>query len=158
VAKEKPEQKEGTKLVAKNRDAFHNYFVEERFEAGISLTGTEVKSIRDGQISLKEAYAIIDEGQLWILDMNISPYKCGGVYGHTPTRKRKLLMHKAEIKRLADKIKRKGYTLVPISIYFKRGWAKIEIGLCLGKQHHDRRDDIKKRDADREIARYSRRK
>lgn len=152
----KKKESTGKKLITKNREAWFKYFVEEQFEAGIELIGSEVKSLREGNVSLKESYARVINGQLMLVDLHIPEYKNAGYSGHAPRRKRRLLVHKKEIKKLELKVKTKGYTLVPLRLYFtSRGWCKVEIGLCLGKKLHDKRDDLKKRDADREMGRYT---
>lgn len=147
-----PHQK-GIKTVAQNRKAFHDYFVEERFECGIELFGTEVKSMRAGKVSLKESWATIRQGEVFVEGMHISPYDHGNIFNRDPLRPKKLLMHKSEIRKLDNQIARQGYTLVPLEIYLKDGRMKLQLGLCKGKQAHDKRDSIAKRDADREIQR-----
>jgi SsrA-binding protein len=147
-----PHQK-GIKPVAQNRKAFHDYFVEERYECGIALYGTEVKSIRAGRVSLKESWAAIRNGEIFVEGMHISPYEQGNIFNRDPMRAKKLLMHKSEIRKLAGLVARQGYTLVPLEIYLKDGRMKVQLGLCKGKQQHDKRDDIAKRDADRDIQR-----
>ena len=144
---------QGIKPVAQNRKAFHDYFVEERYECGIELYGTEVKSIRLGKVNLKESWAQIRKGELWIEGMHISPYEQGNQFNRDPLRPKKLLMHKAEIRKLDGLVARQGYTLVPLEIYLKDGRMKVQLGLCKGKQEHDKRDSAAKRDADREIRR-----
>ena len=143
----------GTKPIADNRKAGHEYFILERYEAGIALTGTEVKSIRQGGVNLKDSWCSIEEGELFIKQMHISPYEKGNIYNTDPLRVRKLLMHKAEIHRLLGKTKQEGLTLVPLSLYFKDGRVKVEVGLCKGKKLYDKRDDAAKRDAQRAIDR-----
>lgn len=147
-----PHQK-GIKTVAQNRKAFHDYFVEERFECGIELFGTEVKSMRAGKVSLKESWATIRQGEVFVEGMHISPYDHGNIFNRDPLRPKKLLMHKSEIRKLDNQIAKQGYTLVPLEIYLKDGRMKLQLGLCKGKQAHDKRDSIAKRDADREIQR-----
>lgn len=144
---------ESIKLVANNKKAYHDYFIEEKYECGISLAGTEVKSIRQGKVSVKEAYVEIDGGEAWIEGMNISPYDHGNLFNRDPVRKRKLLLHKTEIRKLAQAVQQDGYTIVPLSVYFKRGKVKIEIGLAKGKHSYDKRQDIRKRDITREMER-----
>ena len=141
------------KVIAVNRKARHDYFVEESFEAGIELAGTEVKSIRAGGVNLKDSWCTIDDGELFVKGMHISPYDKGNVFNRDPFRVRKLLMHKREIMRLLGKVKQEGLTLVPLSLYFKKNHVKLEMGLCKGKQLHDKREDMARRDAAREIQR-----
>lgn len=144
---------ENTKTIATNKKAFHEYFVIESFEAGISLSGTEVKSIRGGGVNLKEAWCSIDNGEMIIKQMHISPYDHGNIFNKDPKRNRKLLMHKREIMRLLGLVKQQGLTLIPLSIYFKGSLVKVQLGLCRGKQLHDKRATTAKRDADRAIDR-----
>ncbi len=141
------------KTVAKNKKAYHEYFVLESFEAGISLSGTEVKSIRAGGVSLKEAWCSIDNGEMIIKQMNISPYDHGNIFNRDPKRSRKLLLHKKEIMRLLGAVKQQGLTLIPLSVYFKGSLIKVQIGLCKGKQLHDKRAVAAKKDANRAIDR-----
>ncbi|MFA7621399.1 MAG: SsrA-binding protein SmpB [Aminobacteriaceae bacterium] len=144
--------------VAQNRKARHDYFVLETFECGIVLTGTEIKSVRDGKINLKEGYALIKDGELWLTGVHISPYEKGSYYNHDPLRDRKLLMKKHEIVRLFSKVREKGLTLVPLSVYIKDGKrAKVELALARGKQLFDKRDAIAERDVKRSIERAVRR-
>lgn len=138
------------KLVANNKKAYHDFFIEEKYEAGLVLHGTEVKSLRQGKCSIKEAFIRIDNGEIFAYGMNISPYDHGNIFNRDPLRPKKLLMHKGEIMKLLGKIKEKGYTLVPLQVYFKDGRAKIEIGLAKGKKLYDKRADIAKRDMKRE--------
>ncbi|MBQ0028280.1 MAG: SsrA-binding protein SmpB [Lachnospiraceae bacterium] len=145
--------KEAMKLVANNKKAFHDYFVDEKYETGLVLHGTEVKSLRLGQCSIKEAFVRIENGEVWIYGMHISPYEKGNIFNKDPMRPKKLLMHKSEINKLLGKIKEKGFTLVPLQVYFKDGRAKLEIGLCRGKKLYDKRADIAKRDIQREAER-----
>jgi SsrA-binding protein len=145
------------KTVSTNRKAYHEYHIEEKFEAGIALTGTEVKSLREGRANLKESYAKIANGELFLVNAHITPYSCGNLSNHEPKRTRKLLMHKREIDRLFGKVRERGYTLVPLSIYFNdRNKAKLEFGLGKGKTLYDKRDAIKKKDdkraTDRELS------
>ena len=144
----------GMKTIAENRKARHEYFVLESFEAGLVLTGTEVKSIRQGAVNLKDSWCSIEDGELFIKQMHISPYEKGNIYNRDPLRVRKLLMHKAEIHRLLGKVKTEGLTLVPLSLYFKDGRVKVQLGLCKGKKLYDKREDAAKRDAKREIDRH----
>lgn len=145
--------KEGVKLVANNKKAYHDYFIDDKFETGIELFGTEVKSIRMGKCSIKEAYVKIINGQVYIEGMHISPYEKGNIFNKDPLRTRKLLLHKLEISRLGTKIKEKGFTLVPLQVYLKGSLVKVEIGLARGKKLYDKRDDIAKKDAKREVER-----
>lgn len=144
-------RKEGVSSVASNRKALHEYFILERFEAGMALYGTEVKSLRDGSVNLKDSYAEVRQGEVYLVGCHISPYSHGTYANHLPERDRKLLLHKQEIRKLAGKVAEKGLTLVPLSIYFKNGRAKLEIGLAKGKKVHDKRESIKKRDLSREM-------
>lgn len=144
---------ESIKLVANNKKAYHDYFIEEKYECGISLAGTEVKSIRQGKVSVKEAYVEIEGGEAWIEGMNISPYDHGNLFNRDPVRKRKLLLHKNEILKLAQAVQQDGYTIVPLSVYLKRGKVKVEIGLAKGKHNYDKRQDIRRRDVTREMER-----
>ncbi|MBX3236721.1 MAG: SsrA-binding protein SmpB [Nitrospiraceae bacterium] len=142
------------KVVATNRKAYHDYFIEEKLEAGIVLRGTEVKSLREGRVNLMDSYASVDDGELFLHHCHISPYSHGNIMNHDPLRKRKLLLHKKEINKLIGKTQLKGLTLIPLRIYFsKRGHAKVEIGLAKGKKQHDRRESIKAREAGREVER-----
>ena len=145
--------KEPIKIVAKNSKAYHDYFIEDKFEAGIELAGTEVKSIRQGNVNLKDSFCIIKDGQLSVLGMHISPYEKGNIFNKDPRRTRRLLMHKREILRLFGKIKQDGYSLVPLTVYFKNSRVKLEIGLAKGKKLYDKRDSAAARDAKREIDR-----
>lgn len=146
--------KETRKLIANNKKAWHDYFIEEKYEAGIELVGTEVKSVRQGHCSIKEAFIRIDKNnEVQIYGMHINPYEKGNIFNKDPLRVRKLLLHKLEIRRLMSKIKEKGYTLVPLQVYFKGSLVKVEIGLARGKKLYDKRDDLAKKDAKREIDR-----
>lgn len=144
---------ETMKLVANNKKAYHDYFIEEKFECGIALHGTEVKSLRMGKCSIKEAFIRIENGEVFAYGMHISPYEKGNIFNKDPLRVKKLLLHKQEINKLLGKIKEKGYTLVPLQVYFSRGKAKVEIGLARGKKLYDKRDDIAKKDQRRETER-----
>ena len=135
------------KLVANNKKAYHDYFIDDKYETGIELYGTEVKSIRMGKCSIKEAFVRIENGQVYIYGMHISPYEKGNIFNKDPLRQRKLLMHRREIDKLLSKIKEKGFTLVPLQVYFKGSLVKVEIGLARGKKLYDKRDDIAKKDA-----------
>ena len=147
-----PHQK-GIKVIAQNKKAYHDYFVEERIECGIALFGTEVKSVRLGKVNLKESWAQIRKNEVWVEGMHISPYEQGNIYNRDPLRDKKLLLHRSEIRKLDSQIMRQGYTLVPLELYLKDGRVKMELGVCRGKQIHDKRDTIAKRDSDREIRR-----
>ena len=142
-----------TKTVARNKKAFHDYFVEESFEAGIELCGTEVKSIRQGRVNLKDSWCSIDKGELFVNGMHISPYEQGNIFNRDPMRVRKLLMHKKEINRLYGVVKQTGYSLIPLSLYFKGNRVKLQLGLCKGKKLYDKREDMAKRAAKRDIER-----
>ena len=144
---------EAVKQVARNQKAYHDYFIEEKFEAGIELAGTEVKSIRMGNVNLKDSFCLIKDGQRSVLGMHISPYEKGNIFNKDPRRPRRLLMHKREIQRVFAKIKQDGYTLVPLSLYFKGPRVKVEVGLCKGKKLYDKRDAAAKKDAKREMDR-----
>ena len=148
------EMKRGKKeeIVTINKKAYHDYRIEETYEAGISLLGTEVKSIREGGINIRDGYAAVEDGEVF-LHCHISPYRGGNIYNHEPDRKRKLLLHKREINRLLGKTAQKGYTLIPLKVYFKNGRVKVEIGVARGKKLYDKREDIKKKEALREIDR-----
>ena len=143
----------GIKQVTSNKKAWHDYFVDEKYEAGIELVGTEVKSIRLGQVNLKDAYCSFKDGELFVVGMHISPYEKGNIFNKDPMRRRRLLMHKKEILSLFGKTKQDGYALIPLSVYFKNSRVKVEIGLCKGKKLHDKRDSIAARDAKREMDR-----
>ena len=139
----------------KNRSASYEYFIEEKFDAGMMLTGTEVKAIRDGRVSFNDSYCLLDRGELYVKGLHISPYEFGSYANHNPTRERKLLLKKKELDKIAQKLKEKGFTIIPLSIYFnERGYAKMKIGLGKGKKLHDKRVSIKQRESDREIKRF----
>ena len=144
---------EGIKIIASNRKASHDYFIEDRFEAGIVLLGTEIKSVRAGRVSLREAYVTTDGNEAWLINAHIAPYDPASRMNHDPKRSRKLLLHKKEIIELFEGIRQKGYTIVPISMYLKSGKAKVEIALARGKKQYDKRRDLAKRDAEREMLR-----
>ena len=146
------EDKAGKKVIAQNREARHEYFVIEALETGIELVGTEVKSLRAGGVNLKDSWADIDNGELIVKGMHISPYEQGNIFNKDPRRPRRLLAHKAEIRRLGQQIKLQGYTLVPLSLYFKHGRVKLELGLCKGKKLYDKRQELAKKDANKQIA------
>ena len=145
--------KDAMKLIANNKKAYHDFFIDEKYEAGIALCGTEVKSLRQGKCSVKEAFVRIENGEAFIYGMNISPYEKGNIFNKDPLRVKKLLLHKAEINKLAGKMAEKGFTLVPLQVYFKNGKVKVEIGLARGKKLYDKRHDIAKKDARRETER-----
>lgn len=146
------------KTVAQNRKARHDYFIVDAFECGIVLTGTEIKSVRAGNLNLKDSYASLDAGELWLVGMHISPYEKGTYYNHEPERRRKLLLHRHELLRLKGRVREKGLTLVPLSVYIKEGRrAKVELALARGRTAHDKRDAIADRDAKRDMARAVRR-
>lgn len=146
-------KQKGVKPVAQNRRARHEYFVEESLECGMALQGTEVKSIRQGRVNLKESYATVENNEIFVLSMHISPYEQGSLYNADPMRPKKLLLHKSEIRRLHGLVQRKGYTLIPLEIYIKDGRMKLDLGICVGKHTHDKRDDMAERDAKRDIER-----
>lgn len=146
-------KKEETKLIANNKKAYHEYFIEQEYEAGIALAGTEVKSMRMGKCSIKESYIQNDHGELFIYGMHVSPYEKGNIFNKDPLRTRKLLLHKAEINKLAGQVKVKGYTIMPLAVYLKNGLVKVKIGLARGKKLYDKRDDLQKKDLKREAER-----
>jgi SsrA-binding protein len=152
-----PHQK-GIKTIAQNRKAFHDYFIEEKIECGIVLFGTEVKSIRQGRVNLKESWAQIRKEEVWIEGMHISPYEQGNIYNRDPLRPKKLLLHRREIRKLNAQVMRQGFTLIPLEMYLRDGRVKIQLGLCKGKQLHDKRDSMAKKDSEREIQRMLRQK
>ena len=143
-------EKQREKDLTVNRQASHNYHLEERFEAGVVLTGTEVKSARDGQVNLRDSYANLKEGEVWLLNCHINPYSFGNIYNHEPTRSRKLLLHKEEIRRLIGKVRERGYTLIPTRMYLKNGRIKVEVALGKGKRLYDKRETERRREADKE--------
>ena len=145
--------KDNFKLIANNKKAYHDYFIDEKYETGIELYGTEVKSIRMGKCSIKEAFVRIQNGEVYIYGMHVNPYEKGNIYNKDTLRARKLLMHKAEIHKLGGKIAEKGFTLVPLQVYFKGSLVKVEIGLARGKKLYDKREDIAKKDQRRELER-----
>ena len=144
------EEKESTQPIADNRKAFHDYHILETFEAGIALLGTEVKGIREGQANLRDSYARLEKGEVWLFNVHINPYSHRGYVDHDPRRKRRLLLHKHEIRKLIGKTVEKGLTLVPTKLYFKNGKVKVAIALAKGKQDHDKRETLRRREADRE--------
>ncbi len=145
--------KEPKKLIAGNKKAFHDYFIEEKYEAGISLAGTEVKSLRMGKCSIKEAFIRIDKDEVYVYNMHISPYEKGNIFNKDPLRVRKLLLHRQEIRKIQGHVAQKGYTIVPLNVYFKGSLVKVEIGLAKGKKLYDKRQDIAKKDQRREAER-----
>ncbi len=149
---------QGIKTVAQNRKAWHDYFIEEKYECGIALFGTEVKSIRQGRDNLQESWAQIRKGEVWVEGMHISPYEQGNIYNRDPLRPKKLLLHRSEIRKLDSQVMRQGFTLVPLEMYLKDGKVKVQLGLCKGKQLHDKRDSMAQRDSQREIQRALRQK
>ena len=147
-------KKESTKIIAQNKKAWHDYFVEEKYEAGIALFGTEVKSIRAGGVNLKDSYCSFEGGEMFVTGMHVSPYEQGNIFNREPLRERKLLMHRREIMKLQGLVQQKGYTLVPLSLYFSGSHVKVEIGLCRGKKLYDKRDSDAARQASRDIERH----
>ena len=145
--------KEAKKLIANNKKAFHDYFIEDEYEAGIALAGTEVKSLRLGKCSVKEAFIRIENGEVYIYNMHISPYEKGNIFNKDPLRIKKLLLHRSEIRKMEGQIAQKGYTIVPLNVYFKGSLVKVEIGLAKGKKLYDKRHDIAKKDQNREAQR-----
>ena len=150
--------KTGKKIIAQNKKAYHDFFVDETYEAGIALFGTEVKSIRGGSVNLKDSYCYVENGELFASGIHVSPYEKGNIFNRDPLRDRKLLMHKREIMKLHGLVAQKGFTLVPLSLYFSGSNVKVELGLCRGKKLYDKRDDAAKKQADRDIERYSKTK
>jgi SsrA-binding protein len=148
---------EGVKIIAVNRKARHDYTVDDHFECGLELLGTEVKSFRDGKISFPDAWAEVAGGEVWLRSLRVAENPFSSIFNHDPDRKKRLLLHKDEIKRLNRKVEEKGYTLIPLSFYFKKGRVKVELGLCKGKKAYDKRADIRERDVKRDIAREFRR-
>ncbi|MBQ9086600.1 MAG: SsrA-binding protein SmpB [Clostridia bacterium] len=148
------EKKQTSRVIAQNRKAWHDYFVDEKYEAGIALYGTEVKSIRNGAVNLKDSYCSLKNGELFVIGMHISPYEKGNIFNREPLRDRKLLMHKREIMKLGGLMTQKGYTLVPLSLYFSGKNVKVEIGLCRGKKLYDKRDAAAEKQANREMDRH----
>lgn len=145
---------EGRKIIARNRKAFHEYYLEDTYEAGLVLQGSEIKSIRDNKVSLQDGYVMERDGELWLMGVHIAPYEPGGVFGHSnPLRPRKLLLHKREIARVIDSIRERGFTAVPTLLYLERGLAKVQIAIAKGKKLYDKRQTIAKRDSQREIRR-----
>ena len=151
-------EKSGIKLAAQNRKAHHDYFVEDRYEAGIALFGTEDKSIRNGALNLKDSFCVAKDGEISAYSLHISPYEQGNIFNRDPDRPKRLLLHKREIRKLHDLQKQDGYALIPLSVYFKNSRVKVEVGLCKGKKTYDKRDAVAKRDAKREMERAMREK
>ena len=149
---------QGIKTIALNRKAWHDYFIEEKYECGIALFGTEVKSIRQGKVNLKESWAQIRKGEVWVEGMHISPYEQGNIYNRDPLRAKKLLLHKNEIHKLDNLVMRQGFTLIPLEMYLRDGKVKVQLGLCKGKQLHDKRESMARKDSDKEIQRVLRQK
>ena len=147
----------GVKIIAKNKKAYHDFFIDETYEAGISLAGTEVKSIRGGKVNMRDCFAQVKDGELFVYNMHISPYEQGNIFNRDPMRVRKLLMHKREIARLLGLVSRDGYSLIPTSIYLKKGLVKIELGLAKGKKNYDKRESAKERDVKRDIDKHLKR-
>lgn len=145
--------KEDIKVLATNRKARHEYFIENTIEAGIALKGTEVKSVRNGKCNIKDSFAMVENGEVYLYNMHISPYEQGNIYNQDPLRKRKLLLHKREIRRLDGYLKQKGYTLIPIRMYLKKGLVKVELSIAKGKKLYDKRETIAKKEAERKIER-----
>ena len=150
------DKKTQSRTIAQNKKAWHDYFVDERYEAGIALFGTEVKSIRQGSVNMKDSYCSFKNGELFVLGMHISPYEKGNIFNREPLRDRKLLMHKRELAKLGGLVSQKGYTLIPLSLYFSGKNVKVEVGLCRGKKLYDKRDSAAERDASREMDRRMR--
>ncbi len=146
-------KQQGVKVVAQNKKARHDYFVEEAYECGMALHGTEVKSMRQGRVNLKESYAQAQNGEIFVHGMHISPYEQGNIHNIDPLRPKKLLMHKSEIRKLAAEVKRQGLALIPLQVYLKDGRMKLELGLCKGKKNYDKRDDAAEKDAERNMHR-----
>lgn len=148
--------KESKKIIANNKKAYHDYFVTETYEAGIELCGTEVKSLRAGRVNLKDSFCRVENGQIKVYGMHISPYEQGNIFNRAPYRERRLLMHKREILKIFGKMGQQGYALIPLSLYFSGKWVKVELGLCKGKKLYDKREDEAKRSAEREMQRAGR--
>jgi SsrA-binding protein len=157
-SKGKRADEDGVKVVAQNRRARFDYAIEDTVEAGIALLGSEVKSLREGNVALSDSYAALRGDDLWLFNCRIGEYKAAAAFGHAPLRERRLLLHRSEIEKLRGKVEQRGYTLVPISLYFRQGWAKVELGLGRGKTHEDRRDHIAERESRREMDRAMSRK
>jgi SsrA-binding protein len=153
MGRKQPPEEEGIKVICRNKRAFHDYTILDRLECGLVLKGTEVKSLREGQSSLEDAYAKLEDGELWLLGCDIPEYTMGNRLNHKPKRPRKLLLHRREIEKFAGKATQRGFTLVPLRMYFKHGRAKVELAVARGKQQHDKRQDLKEADAKRDIRR-----
>ena len=151
-------KREGIKVIAQNRKARHDYFVEESLEAGLALHGTEVKSLRQGHCNLKDCFALVKDGEVFVHGMHISPYEQGNIYNVDPLRPKKLLLHKAQIRKLRAQVMQEGYALIPLAAYLKDGLMKVQLGVCKGKKKYDKRDDMARRDAKREMERSLRAK
>lgn len=149
---------EGRKIIAVNRKARHDYFVEDTYEAGVELFGTEVKSVRQGAVNLKDSYCMIEKGEIFATGVRISPYEKGNVFNRDPMRVKRLLMHKREIMKLMGLVGKEGYTVIPLSLYFKNSRVKVELGLCKGKKLYDKREDAAKKQAERDVRRYEKNK
>ena len=147
------DEKTETEPIARNKRARHEYHILETWEAGLALTGTEVKALRQGKANLTDAFGVVKDGEVYLLNLHISPYEQGNIFNHEPTRTRKLLLHRREIRRMIGAVERQGLTLVPLELYFRRGRAKVALALAKGKQAHDKRDDLRKKDDEREMAR-----
>lgn len=143
----------GKKIIANNKKAFHDYIIFEKYNSGIVLTGTEIKSIRKGAVNLKDSFAKIEDGEVWLYNCHINPYEQGNRFNHNPDRKRKLLLNKKEILKMLGKIKKENYAIIPLNLYLENGWAKLEISLAKGKKLHDKREDIAKKSLNRDIQR-----
>ena len=156
MAKAAEKRGEGDEIIARNKRARHDYHILETWETGLVLTGTEVKSLRAGKATLTDAYGIVKDGEVWLLNLHISPYAQGNQFNHEPERTRKLLLHRKEIKRLIGAVERQGLTLIPLDLYFKQGKAKVTLALGKGKKLHDKREDLRRRDDEREMARVAR--
>ena len=150
MAAQKTEREKAQRTIAENRKARHDYHILDTWEAGVALLGTEVKSIREGRVNLRDSYARIDNGEVWMLNVHISPYSHRGSSDHEELRQRKLLLHRDEIRKMVGKVAEKGFTLVPLELYFKNGRVKVRLGLAKGKQEHDKRETIRRRETDRE--------
>jgi len=148
----------GVRVITVNRRARRDYQVLERLEAGIQLLGSEIKSLREGRVSIDQAFARVEQGEVILHNMNIPPYSHSGAYGHDPIRPRRLLLHKQQIRRLWGQTSSRGYTLIPLKVYLRRGWAKVELGVCRGKRQRDRREELKRRSAEKEVLRELRRR
>ena len=153
MANKKSAAREGEQIICVNRQARHNYFIDETYEAGLVLVGSEVKSLRDGKANLKDSYARIQKGEAFLVNAHVSPYSGANQFNHDPTRTRKLLLHQQEIERLTGKTKERGWTLIPLKLYFKNGRAKVELGLARGKKLYDKRETLRRKEAERDVER-----